>query len=181
MSTQKPELFKAIDDRLDALTNPLKIAFPLICTAIVGLGAYLITFAVEPELPQGSAAFAPPVKAVKFIGQHRPHGNQLNDPHFGNVLMWQLKDAPPVFIDSRYNVFGNDLLQDYWKMVNCSEGWEGLLDKYQIDWVFIPPKLPLSKKLAIHQERDSKKTGDWKLLYEDKASNIYARNQDNFR
>ncbi|MFX8581903.1 hypothetical protein ABTM27_20830, partial [Acinetobacter baumannii] len=79
---------------------------------------------VGSDIPQGCAAFKPPVEGVKYIAAHRPSGHLLNDPHFGNVMMWQLKDAPPVFIDSRYNLFGNNLLRDYWTMAKCESGFE---------------------------------------------------------
>ena len=170
-----------LNDHLNRLVNPFKIATPLTCVLTSAVGAFLISFAVAPEIPQGSAAFTPPVEAIKFIAAHPPKGHLLNDPHFGCVLMWQMKDNPPVFIDSRYNLYGNSLLQDYWKIVNCDSGYVDLLGKYEIDWLFLPPNLPLSRHLKeIENSPESSNDvipGAFKCLYQDKDSVIYARNQ----
>jgi hypothetical protein len=163
-------LGEAVNERLNILANPMGIRWPLLCVLTTAIGTYCLTFAVTPEIPQGSKAFSPPVKAVKFIDSNPPRGNLLNDADFGDVMMWQMEHNPPVFIDTRYNLFGNGLLQDYWKMVKCQEGWEGLLSKYQIDWVFLPPNLELPKRLANDKA--------WQKLYSDNDSVIYARNQN---
>jgi len=167
-----------VNDCLNRFVNPFNIFTPVLCLLLCGLGGFLISFAVVPEIPQGSAAFTPPVEAIKYIAAHPLRGHLLNDPHFGNVLMWQLKDSPPVFIDSRYNLYGNTLLQDYWKIVDCKNGFENLLDKYEIDWLFLPPNLPLVKHLnQLQHSPESDTTASFKCLYEDKNSVIYARNQ----
>jgi hypothetical protein len=158
-----------VDARLSALISPMKITWAVACVFSASLGTLLITNCVPPEIPQDSKAFHPPFKAIEYISGHTPTGNLLNDPHFGNVMMWRMSKNPPVFIDSRYNLFGNDLLQDYWRMVKCRGAWKNLLDKYKIDWIFLPPGLNLGRKLA-----DDPK---WKLLYSDSCSVIYARNQ----
>jgi hypothetical protein len=173
-----PSFAQRVNVWLDRFVNPFNFLTPVLCLLICGLGGFLISFAVVPEIPQGSAAFTPPVEAIKYIGAHPPCGHLLNDPHFGNVLMWQLKNSPPVFIDSRYNLYGNGLLQDYWKIVDCKNGWEKLLDKYEIDWLFLPPNLPLTKHLSQLQNLPQSDTGaNFKRLFEDKTSVIYGRNQ----
>lgn len=152
---------------LARLTNPFSYAWPSMCITAAAVGAYVLSFSVKPEVPQGSAAFHPPIKAIEYIDHHRPSGNLLNDPHFGAVMIYKMRNNPPVFIDPRYNLYGNDLLQDYWHMVKCDDGYEALLNKYQIAWVFVPPKLELPKRLAQNPE--------WQLLYSDDDSVIYAK------
>jgi hypothetical protein len=163
----KSKLLTAVDVKIEERIKPFSRSWTFSCLLISGMGALLITMAVPPEAPQGSAAFAPPLKAIQFIEEHPPRGNLLNDPHFGNVMMWQMQHNPPVFIDSRYNLFPYDLLQDYWKMVQCTNGWEDLLKKYDIGWVFLPPNLELPKRLANDRS--------WHVLYADPSSVIYQR------
>jgi len=91
----------------------------------------------------------------------------LNDPHFGNVLMWKIDKTPPVFIDSRYNLYGNTLLQDYWTMAENKAGAQQLLDKYSIDWIFLNPKMQLVKALSQDPQ--------WTVLYQDSEAAIVAR------
>ncbi len=157
----------SVDEKIDELFQPMHLGWIATSLASAGLGAYMMTSIIPPEIPQSSAAFHPPVKAVEFIGKNRPAGRMLNDPHFGNVLMWQLEEAPPVFIDSRYNLYGNTLLQDYWTMAENQTGARQLLEKYSIDWVFLKPELPLIKALS----QDS----GWTVLYQDSDSAIVAR------
>lgn len=153
---------------LARLTNPFQPAWPLMCILSVAFGVYICTYSVTPQVPQESAAFQPPFKAIEFIDKNKPAGNLLNDPHFGAVMIYKMRENPPVFIDPRYNLYGNTLLQDYWHMVNCDVNYRELLDKYKIDWVFLDHKAKLPKVLA--------KDSQWQLLYSDERSVIYGRN-----
>lgn len=169
-----PNFFASISAKLTELVNPFDFKFPSICLATTCLGAFYMSFVVTPEIPQSSKAFGVPNKAIEFIVKHPLHGNLLNDPHFGNVMEWSMDPNPPVFIDSRYNIFGYDRLADYWTMARCEAGWQALLDKYNIQWVFLSPKVELPKRLAA----DSR----WKCLYSEvdasgqPVSFIYSRN-----
>ena len=169
-----PSKPSALDEKIDELCQPMQPAWIGLTLTIAGLGAYVMTMIIAPEFPQPSAAFQPPVKAIEFIGKNRPKGRMLNDPHFGNVIMWQLDKAPPVFIDSRYNLYGNTLLQDYWIMAENKPGAQQLLNKYSIDWIFLNPKMQLVNTLSQDPH--------WTVLYQDSDAAIVARkshNQDN--
>ncbi len=156
-----------IETKLAKVTNPFNPLWPLTCIATVCIGVYACTYSVIPMVPQDSAAFKPPFKAIAYIEAHRPSGNLLNDPHFGATMIYKMRNNPPVFIDPRYNLYGNELLQNYWHMVNADANYLELLDKYKIDWVFLAPKTKLPERLA--------KDPNWQLLYADEASVIYAR------
>jgi hypothetical protein len=162
-----PSKLTAVDEKIDELCQPMNPVWIAATLAIAGLGAYMMTRIIAPDIPQSSAAFHPPTKAIEFIGKHPPPGRMLNDPHFGNVLMWQLDHAPPVFIDSRYNLYGNTLTQDYWKMAEDKDEARQLLQKYAIDWVFLNPKMQLIKALS--------QDPNWTVLYQDSDSAIVAR------
>ncbi|MBA3994872.1 MAG: hypothetical protein C0469_15235, partial [Cyanobacteria bacterium DS2.3.42] len=139
---------QAEESYLARLTNPFKPLWPLTCIATVCIGIYACTYSVIPMVPQDSAAFKPPFKAIEFIEKHRPSGNLLNDPHFGATMIYKMRNNPPVFIDPRYNLYGNELLQNYWHMVNADANYEQLLNHYKIDWVFLQPKAKLLERLA---------------------------------
>ncbi len=99
----------AIDEKTEELCQSMQPFW--IAMTLAGFGAYAMTMVIPPEIPQDSAAFQPPLKAIEFIDKNRPPGRMLNDPHFGNVLMWKVDKTLPVFIDSRYNLYGNTLFQ----------------------------------------------------------------------
>lgn len=157
----------AMETCFGIIANPFSIKWQAKCLSAVCLGAYICTFSVIPDVPQVSAAFKPPFKAIKYIQNHRPPGNLLNDPHFGAVMIYKMHENPLVFIDPRYNLYGNALLQDYWHMVNCDANYNQLLEHYNIDWVFLAPRENLSKMLA--------KSPKWQLLYSDNTSVIFSR------
>ena len=156
---------KPLDAQLKEMCN-LPVFAPT-CVIFAALGAYLMTNIIPPEFPQGSSAFKPPMDAIAYIEKSPPRGKVLNDPHFGDVLMWQMKDSPKLFFDSRYYLFGQDLIDEYWTMVMCRDDWKARMDHYAFDWVFIPADLKLAQTLSDDP--------NWKVLYSDKFSVIIAR------
>lgn len=73
-------------------------------------------------------------------------------------MIWDLKPVPQLFIDTRFDMYGADLVHDYQTISDCLPGWDDRFQSYQIDWVFVTPKLPLAKVL--------KSRSDWKVLQE---------------
>ncbi|MGH7886996.1 MAG: hypothetical protein ACREPG_03955, partial [Candidatus Binatia bacterium] len=65
------------------------------------------------------------------------------------------------------DMYGASGVKEYVKMTLAQDGWESLLDKYQITWVLHEPKAPLSKKLLERK--------DWQLIYADDIANIFVR------
>lgn len=149
-----------------------------LCLGCGMLGAGLMTRIIPPEFPQGSAAFNPPFAAVDYIIAHplndldKSRGNLLNDPHFGNVMMWRMNidnDFPKLFIDSRYHLFKDEILDDYWTMVLCREGWQNKMEQYKISRVFVPTKLEIVDRL----KNDSQSR--WRLIYQDDTASILVK------
>ncbi len=52
-------------------------------------------------------------------------------------------------------------------MLNARDGWEGLLEKYQIDWALLPGEVPLARSLKTNLQ--------WRILYEDDISVILKK------
>lgn len=164
--------------KLDELSNefqdvigPLSPGWLVSVCVLCGLGAYFMAARIiPPEIPEESAAFKPPLKAIKYLEQHKsqaPTGNMLNDSHFGAVMMWQMEDAPKVFVDPRYFLYNVPLMNDYWAMVQNKPEAADLLNKYKISWVFLPSKTELVHDLSA-------KPG-WSVIYSDNVASIVAR------
>ncbi len=145
------------------------VRWPATCLALAGLGAGLTARIVPPELPQGSAAFHPPFKAIEYFNlpDVRP-ARLLNDPHYGVVMMWRLGDAcPKLFIDARYYMYSKAWIDDYWEMVSAKPKWRELLNQYEIDCIFVKVKAPLVTAL----EHDA----EWSCVYKDEDAVILRR------
>ncbi|MDX1986014.1 MAG: hypothetical protein SFV17_04955 [Candidatus Obscuribacter sp.] len=108
-------------------------ALPLL--AMVG-GASLSARTFAVSLPAQTVGFFPPFAAIDFIAAQRPAGRLLNDAQYGDVMIERLGPRAQVFIDTRFDVYGDQLVLDYDKMANGQDNWQELLKKYKIDWVF---------------------------------------------
>lgn len=138
---------------------------------VSGLGVYLISSRViPPEIPQSSSGFVMPAKALDYLRKSMPVGKMYADAQYGDVIIWHLaaKGVPvKVFVDTRFDMYGDELMSDYYRLRNCQKGWRKLLDKYEFDWVFLPREGSLSEQLW--------KSKDWSVIYNDKVSVIFKR------
>ncbi len=166
----QPESLSKGSQIVDRLTRRMGFKWYGLCLLTTVLGCVMLTGAVPPDIPQSSAAFTVPLQAIDYLEKHAPpSGNLLNDPHFGAVMQWKMHPNPPLFIDPRYYLFGDNLVPEYWRMVSCVGDWQQLLERYKISWVFVPADLELSKRLRTDQA--------WNLLYSDQHSVIFARKE----
>jgi hypothetical protein len=109
-----------------------------------------------------------PVAAVNFLKKVSLEGNMFNDDEFGDYIIYSAFPRYKVFIDSRVDMYGPDRLKDYLHMVSFKPGWEDIVEKYSINWVFFNSDSMLSRHL---RERN-----DWKLIYSDRVANIFIKN-----
>lgn len=164
-------------------------AWATLCLGFSLLGVYLTAARIQqPVIPQKSGAFSSPQKLIAFIGsQEKDLGRVFNDPQIGDMIIWHLQtDArsslaedlwrvekvsyrPKVFIDTRYDMYGEPLVSDYYRMANCQSGWRDLFAKYNFDWVV------LRKKQNLHKEL--RKMSDWKEIYSDSTTVLYVRDR----
>lgn len=140
------------------------IAFAL----LLGVLGTVISFRIQtPVLPQSNGAFKLPVKALEIMSAHHANEHILNDPQFGDALIWYHPDAPKVFVDTRFDMYGETLVRDYIRMQNAESGWEELIDKYGVRVVFLSPNSQLIQKLKV--------SPPWQLEYSDKDAAILFR------
>jgi hypothetical protein len=140
--------------------------FVTVLIALVS-GVVLTAQLVPPQVPQNSPNIHVPNAAIEFLARNQPQGRLLNDPELGDVLLWRMQNPPKVFIDSRFDMYGAELISDYRTIANCRPGWQQLLEKYQIDWIFFPPEAPVARALSSG--------GSWRSLYADNEAVIMAR------
>lgn len=136
--------------------------------------AALLFFTVTPqEAPDVAYDFDSrvkesfPVAAVDYLEKNRPEGKVLNHFNFGGYLIWRLYPRVKVFIDGRADPYPVEVLTDYYKM-HSVQGWQELLEKYDINWVIYPPKEPLAQVLTASDE--------WNITYEDSQAIVFIKN-----
>lgn len=119
----------------------------------------------HPALVQGYLASGYPVQAVDWLTQNRPGGRVLNEYNWGGYLHWSLRGFP-VFVDGRTDLFNDEIVGQWITVVQAGEGWQEILDHYQVDLVMLQPGRPLLAELP--------KAG-WRMLYHDAQAVIYGR------
>lgn len=86
------------------------------------------------------------------------------DAQYGDVMLWYLYPDAEVFIDTRFDMYGEKIVSDYQKMIEAKPGWQETVKDYAIDWYFLPKKSPLAKTLLEGKRLN--------LLFEDKDTVI---------
>jgi hypothetical protein len=129
-------------------------------------GCTIISLFNNPTIPTAAKAFMPPFDALKYIAAHNLKGNLLNDPTFGDVLMWNMENPPPLFLDTRFDAYPWQITKDYVAFRNGKENWQSILQRYNINWIFIPANSPVCVQLS--------KQNSWHSIYKDDVAQIFT-------
>lgn len=114
-----------------------------------------------------------PVAATEFLMRERIPGNMFNDDEFGDYLIYRGYPAYRVFFDGRSDMYGREKLKDYLAIAGREPGWEGVLEKYRITWIFYGTDSGLCRQLA--RERG------WVRIYSDPVASVFVRDLPEYR
>ncbi|HEY9777995.1 MAG TPA: hypothetical protein V6C81_29805 [Planktothrix sp.] len=135
---------------------------------LVIVGVLLIALGpVTPQLPQGSGAFGYPIEAMDYLEKNPPQGHGFNTPQFGDVLIWNMSPCPQVFIDTRFDMHGDQLCEEYLHIADCQPGWQDALNRYSVQWVFVTPDLKIAQELPH--------TPGWTTAIQSKSALLFYR------
>jgi hypothetical protein len=110
-----------------------------------------------------------PVAATDFLLHQRPPGPIFNEQGYGSYLIWAAQPSYPVFVDTRLELYPWQTWVDYLTISQAGTNWDGLLDKYGINTLFIGRvEQPDLVKAASNSSR-------WRQLYQDSRSLIFVR------
>jgi hypothetical protein len=109
-----------------------------------------------------------PVAAVEFLKKERLTGHMFNNDEFGDYLIYSASGQYKVFFDGRTEVYGPGRFKEYMEVVQFKPGWEKILEKHGIDWIFFDTDSALSRFLLSRR--------DWHLIYSDKVASVFLRN-----
>ncbi len=159
---------KGLDNRLQVLDRQLKGTFwPLFSTIIVIISlAVGIKFDIEGQ----GYALDPkvfPIHAVDWLEDNPQEGEMFNYFTWGGYLEYRLWPEKQVFIDSKSDFYGEDFVRQYGQVIAQQNGWEDVLEKYDVEWAILPADEPAVN--AIQTEIG------WKVIYEDKTTTILKK------
>jgi hypothetical protein len=174
LNDSKPanHLLNSFDSKLaEGLSRQLRLGSNIclvfaLLVALIGTAVCSLKIAT-PILPQSGGAFELPVKALEVVNSHHASEHILNDPQFGDAMIWYHPNAPKVFVDTRFDMYGENLVRDYMCMRDAEPGWQELIDKYGVKTVFLKPDEVLVQKL--------KASPAWQIEYIDKKAAVLFR------
>ncbi len=108
-----------------------------------------------------------PAKAVEYLASHELPGNLLNHYDWGGYLIWRLYPSTLVFCDGRADVYGDAVMKEFADVSTLRGDWNGVLERWQIRTVLMPPDSPLITAL--------KASGRWQMAYRDSQAVILIR------
>jgi len=144
----------------------MKVADATSIWPLIGVIA-LVAAIVSGKFPHAFDETIKPVAASEFLMKEKLSGNMLNNDEFGDYLIYRGFPTYRVFIDGRSDMYGTEILKEYGKVINFDPGWEEVLKKYGITWIFFDSDSKLSRYLL--------KSPDWALVYSDKVADIFVK------
>jgi hypothetical protein len=125
------------------------------------------------QRPHAFDARKKPVAAVEFLLREPVAGRMFNDDEFGDYLIYRAWPSYRVFFDGRSDMYGTERLREYLQVGNFEPGFEQVLERYQIGWIFYGTGAPLSRFLM----RDP----SWVLIYSDPVASIFVKDLPQYR
>src|SRR5450759_4071930 len=123
---------------------------------------YYSTFPVTIEAYENTFF---PVKAVAWLDDHHPQGNLFNSYNWGGYLEWGERNYP-IFLDGRTDIYGDEIVSQFLSVVYAKEGWQKILDRWNIHLILLEPSWPIVNILPNY---------GWKILYHDNVSVLFGR------
>lgn len=106
-----------------------------------------------------------PAGAVAYIQENHPPGNLFNSYNWGGYLLWHLPDYP-VFIDGRTDLYNDEIIGDWLKVVRAETGWQETLDRWGVRLILLEPHYSLIGYLD---------QAGWQEAYRDEKAVVYVR------
>jgi len=146
---------QSIDDRLRGHLWPATASLLICAVAAAGL----IRFDFDTARM--------PVSAVEFLKGEKIPGRMYNPEQFGDYVIYAAWPQYKVFIDGRLDMYGAARINELHRVATVQPGWQEILAKYDINFVFNNANSPVSVLLAQRE--------DWRLIYRDNVATIFVR------
>jgi hypothetical protein len=114
-----------------------------------------------------------PVETIKFLKENPPPGRMINLSWYsGNPLILELFPRYHVFVDPRFESYPRDFLLQAIEAERSRGAIEGLISRYQPDWMVVEVGNRDLRKLAIELVRDK----SWEIVHADTVLLTLVRN-----
>ncbi len=153
--------------RTPTMTTRKAAALNWILLALVVLAVLIKAASIYPmAVNQKAFRDSLPVGAVDYLRTSSLPGRLFNSYNWGGYLLWALPEYP-VFIDGRTDLYNDDVINEWLQVVRAEPGWKDTLARWGVNLIVLEKGMLVSRLL----ESDP----DWKQLYVDDLSVIYAK------
>jgi hypothetical protein len=138
--------------------------------AVVVVVAGAVIF-IPPDVPgriEASIERELPVQGVALLKSEMPTGRILAEYGWGGYVIGQMYDlGARVMVDGRNDMYDDSILTEYTDVQNANDGWDEIVDRYQMDAMLFPPYRAITKGLA--------EDAGWCEAYRDDNEVLYLR------
>ena len=136
---------------------------------IVAVAAAVIFFFPTEARLQQKVDQTFPKNALQFMQEHKLNGRTFNQYAWGGYMEWNTPQFKP-FIDGRADIFVyNGVFRDFLRATAAEDSF-GILNKYRIDYVLLPPESPLAYLL--------RHSAEWQTVYFDPVAVLFERGHE---
>jgi hypothetical protein len=111
-----------------------------------------------------------PSRAVDFLQANAIRSHVVGPDAWSGYLLYRMHPNIRLFMDDRHDFYGAAYVAEYIKLMYVDLGWKEVLDKYEVQWVVVPPRSPLANAL--------KETDGWAVAYDDGVAIVFRRTPD---
>jgi hypothetical protein len=159
--------FPAIQRPARPVSPPLRLVLNGLILLLLGLGAVAkLLYANSPEVVAAGKQALFPVGAVQYLDEGGVQGQLFNDYNWGGYILFEAPDLL-TFVDGRTDLFGDEILYEYARIMTAGEDWEMLLEDYAIGTLLLQPQSTLAKVVDRH--------AGWSQAYRDGTAAVYFR------
>jgi MFS family permease len=108
-----------------------------------------------------------PYDAYIFVKKFKPPGRLYAPPTWGSYAIFHLYPDYKVYIDTRFDMYGEEFFKSSHHLKLVMPGWEKKLIKYDVNWVVIPVKCSMANLMRGKHEKY------WFEVYKDKTAAIF--------
>lgn len=108
-----------------------------------------------------------PVAAVDYVEKNRIQQPVFTPDYWGGYLVYRLYPKSKVVIDDRHDLFGEQVMASYLKIVRPQPGWDGFLREYRVSCIMMPKNAGLTALLN--------ESPRWKSVYSDNLAVIFEK------
>jgi len=162
---------KPFPQRMETLESGLRgHVWPMI--AVIAAGFIAANGGRVGSTQRMDAHFDPrrfPVHAVNFLERNDVREPVLTPDFWGGYLIYRLYPKTLGVIDDRHDLYGEELLKSYLRMVHVEPGWDAFLREHDVRYILLPSGSALANILML--------TTHWKTKDSDQATVLFERTE----